>query len=63
MLKICLQVIVCFTIAMRVLMFFSHLRRLWRWDGRRDLSLAAQFRRELGRRGLLLPVPEIESGS
>ncbi len=63
MLKTCLQVIVCFTIAMRVLVIFGHLRRVWRWDGRRDLSLAAQFRQELRRRGLLLPMPEIESSS
>ncbi len=63
MLKICLQVFVCVTIALRVLMILGHLRRVWRWDGRRELSLAAQFRQELRRRGLLQPVPEIESSN
>ncbi|MFZ0406604.1 MAG: hypothetical protein WAM11_00620 [Cyanobium sp.] len=65
MLKICLQVLVCFTIALRVSVIFGHLRRTWQHDGRRDPSLAAQFRQELRRRGLLLslPVPEIEGTS
>jgi len=61
-LKTCLQVLVCFTIAMRALVIFGHLRRAWCCDRRRDPSLASQFRQELRRRGLLLslPLPEIE---
>jgi len=61
-LKICLQVLVCLTIAMRALVVFGHLRRAWQRDRRREPSLSAQFRQELRRRGLLLPlpVPEIE---
>ncbi len=56
MLKLCLQLLVCLTIALRALMLFGHLRRLWREEGH---SLAAEFRHELRRRGLLAPLPRI----
>ena len=55
-LKLCLQLLVCLTIAMRALMLFGHLRRLWREEGH---SLASEFRHELRRRGLLAPLPRI----
>jgi hypothetical protein len=49
-LKLCLQLLVCVVIALRVLALFDHLRRAWIAD-----SLAGEFRRELRRRGLLIP--------
>ena len=52
MLKLCLQVLVCVTIALRCLVIFGHLRKLWMADG-----LAGEFRRELRRRGLLMTPP------
>ncbi len=52
MLKLCLQVLVCVTIALRCLVIFGHLRKLWLADG-----LAGEFRRELRRRGLLMAPP------
>jgi hypothetical protein len=55
-LKLCLQLLVCLTIALRALMLFGHLRRLWREEGQ---SLASEFRHELRRRGLLAPLPRI----
>lgn len=53
-LKICLQCLVCTTIVLRAVMLFGQLRRLWREEGH---SLAAEFRHELRRRGLLAPRP------
>ncbi|MDM7952675.1 MAG: hypothetical protein QUV07_05595 [Cyanobium sp. CZS 25K] len=52
MLKLCLQVLVCVTIVLRCMVIFGHLRKIWMADG-----LAAEFRRELRRRGLLMPPP------
>jgi hypothetical protein len=57
-LKLCLQLLVCLTIVLRALMLFGHLRRLWRDEGH---TLAAEFRHELRRRGLLTTVPRIRS--
>jgi hypothetical protein len=54
-LKICLQLLVCVTIAMRLLMLFNQLRRAWRQEGH---SLAAEFQSELRRRGLLSGLPD-----
>ena len=54
MLKICLQLLVLITLALRGFMLFGQLRRLWREEGH---SLAAEFRHELRRRGLLAPLP------
>lgn len=51
-LKLCLQVLVCVTIALRCMVIFGHLRKLWMADG-----LAGEFRRELRRRGLLMAPP------
>lgn len=56
MLKLCLQVLVCVTIALRCLVIFSHLRRFWMADG-----LAGEFRHELRRRGLLMTPPALPS--
>lgn len=56
MLKLCLQLLVCLTIALRALMLFAYLRRLWRQEGH---SLASEFHHELRRRGLLAPLPRI----
>lgn len=56
MLKLCLQLLVCLTIALRAFMLLGHLRRLWREEGH---SLASEFRLELRRRGLLAPLPRI----
>ncbi len=50
MLKLCLQLLVCVVIVLRALALFDQLRRAWIAD-----SLAAEFRRELRRRGLLIP--------
>jgi hypothetical protein len=55
-LKLCLQVLVGVTIALRCLVIFSHLRRFWMADG-----LAGEFRRELRRRGLLMTPPALPS--
>lgn len=49
-LKLCLQLLVCVVIVLRALALFDQLRRAWIAD-----SLAAEFRRELRRRGLLIP--------
>jgi hypothetical protein len=57
-LKICLQLLVCITIALRAFMLFGHLRRLWRDEGH---SLATEFRHELRRRGLLAPLPRLRA--
>ena len=54
MLKICLQLLVVVTIALRAFMVFGQLRRLWREEGH---SLASESRQELRRRGLLAPLP------
>jgi hypothetical protein len=51
-LKLCLQVLVCLTIVLRCLALFGQLRTAWMTD-----ALASEFRRELRRRGLLLPTP------
>jgi len=51
-LKPILQVLVCFTIGLRCMALFDQLRRAWIADG-----LAAEFRRELRRRGLLVASP------
>jgi hypothetical protein len=56
-LKLCLQLLVCLTIALRCLALFGHLRRAWLADARGHRSLAAEFRRELHRRGLLMSPP------
>lgn len=55
MLKIFLQVLVCITIALRLLMLFNQLRRAWREEGH---TLAAEFQLELRRRGLLSSLPD-----
>lgn len=52
MLKPILQVLVCLTISLRCMALFNQLRRAWIADG-----LAAEFRRELRRRGLLVASP------
>lgn len=63
MLKLCLQLLVSVSIALRLLALGRHLRRAWLHDGRAapgpaaPSSPAAEFRRELRRRGLLLPLP------
>lgn len=54
MLKICLQLLVFLTLALRTFLLFGQLRRLWRQEGH---SLATEFRHELRRRGLLAPLP------
>lgn len=54
MLKICLQLLVFLTLALRAFLLFGQLRRLWRQEGH---SLATEFRHELRRRGLLAPLP------
>jgi hypothetical protein len=51
-LKPILQLLVCVTIGLRCLALFDQLRRAWIADG-----LAAEFRRELRRRGLLVVTP------
>jgi len=51
-LKPILQLLVCVTIGLRCLALFDQLRRAWIADG-----LAAEFRRELRRRGLLVATP------
>lgn len=51
-LKLTLQLLVCLTIGLRCAALFGHLRRIWRADG-----LAAEFQRELRRRGLLIRRP------
>jgi hypothetical protein len=51
-LKPILQVLVCLTISLRCMALFDQLRRAWIADG-----LAAEFRRELRRRGLLVASP------
>lgn len=58
MLKLCLQLLVCVTIALRCLAIFGHLRKLWMADG-----LAGEFRRELRRRGLLMTPPSLTGES
>ena len=65
MLKLCLQVVFCLTIGLRLRLIFADLRRAWQGDGRRERSLAAEFRQELRRRGLLmsLPSPGIEGNT
>jgi hypothetical protein len=55
--KLCLQVVFCLTIGLRVLLIFGYLRRAWQGEGRRERSLAAEFRQELRRRGLLMSLP------
>ncbi len=55
MLRICLQLLVCFTIALRLMMLFNQLRRAWHTERN---GLAAEFRRELRRRGLLSSLPD-----
>lgn len=50
MLKLSLQFLVSVVILCRVLLLTRHLWRAWRGDG-----LAAQFQRELRRRGLMAP--------
>jgi hypothetical protein len=50
MLKLCLQCLVSAVILCRFLLLFRQLWRAWRGDG-----LAAQFQRELRRRGLMTP--------
>jgi hypothetical protein len=65
-LKLCLQLLVGVSIALRLLALGRHLRRIWLHDGRRSgsaagpsgaPSLAGEFRRELRRRGLLPALP------
>lgn len=51
-LKLCLQLLVGLTIALRCLALFGQLRRAWISDG-----LASEFRQELRRRGLLMAAP------
>jgi hypothetical protein len=51
-LKLCLQLLVCLTLGLRAVALFGQLRRAWMAD-----ALAAEFRRELRRRGLLMPTP------
>jgi len=51
-LKPVLQLLVCLAIALRCMALFDQLRRAWIADG-----LAAEFRRELRRRGLLVVTP------
>ena len=50
MLKVCLRCLVSLVILCRALALIAHLRRTWRAD-----ALAAQFHRELRRRGLMAP--------
>jgi hypothetical protein len=45
---------------MRMAAVFGHLRRAWLGDSRREPGLAAQFRQELRRRGLVLTLPIAE---
>jgi hypothetical protein len=54
MLKPILQVLVCLTIGLRCIALVDQLRRAWTVDG-----LAAEFRRELRRRGLLVASPSL----
>jgi len=56
-LKLFLQGLVLLTIAFRFLALFTHLRRAWQSDARPGDGLAAEFRRELQRRGLLIVLP------
>ncbi len=51
-LKLCLQLLVCLTLGLRAVALFGQLRRAWMAD-----ALAGEFRRELRRRGLLMPTP------
>jgi hypothetical protein len=51
-LKPILQFLVCLAIGLRFLALFDQIRRAWIADG-----LAAEFRRELRRRGLLVATP------
>ena len=60
MLKLCLQLLVCLSLLLRLVALGRHLRRAWHGDpGRR---LAADFRAELRRRGLLNapPLPQAD---
>jgi len=50
MLKVCLRCLVSLVLLCRALALIAHLRRTWRAD-----ALAAQFHRELRRRGLMAP--------
>ena len=55
MLHLTLQLLVCFTLVLRGLALFGHLRRVWQSDG--APSPERQFQRELRRRGLLVSLP------
>lgn len=60
MLHLCLQLLVAFSLAIRLLALARHLRHAWRGSPRPDPAgrqLAADFRTELRRRGLLSPPP------
>lgn len=50
MLKLCLRCLVSLVLLCRALALVAQLRRTWRDD-----ALAAQFQRELRRRGLMAP--------
>jgi|LakMenE01Jun11ns_1017448.scaffolds.fasta_scaffold8190987_2 hypothetical protein len=55
MLHLTLQLLVCFTLVLRGLALFGHLRRVWQSDG--TPSPEREFQRELRRRGLLVNLP------
>ncbi len=60
MLKLCLQLLVCLSLALRLLGLAAHLRRAWRGapPPRPEGKLLAQaFRQELRRRGQLPELP------
>lgn len=57
MLKLTLQVLFCLTVSLRFAALFGHLSQAWRAERRSPRGLAAEFRRELRRRGLLVAPP------
>jgi hypothetical protein len=60
MLHLCLQLLVCLSLAVRLLALARHLRHAWRGTPIPDAAgrrLAADFRGELRRRGLLSAPP------
>jgi hypothetical protein len=56
-LKLCLQLLVCLSLALRLLALWRHLRQAWRAPSAPEIRLAADFRAELRRRGLLSSPP------
>jgi hypothetical protein len=56
-LKLCLQLLVCLSLALRLLALWRHLRQAWRAPVPPENGLAADFRAELRRRGLFSGPP------